>query len=241
MGLSLGRSGVYAVVQLIDAYTRGPISDQTATLNPTLSPRPWFDLTYQLLSITFTLIPVLLALYLLAADSHRGIKASVKERLGLDARPLHDAGWGLALGALIGIPGLALYLLGRALGVSLNVAASGLTEFWWTLPLLLLAAVKNGVLEEFLVVGYLMERLRELSWSTPAILLTSAAIRASYHLYQGWAAFAGNFIMGIIFSYFYHRRRRLWPLVIAHSLIDMVAFAGYAFLPTSWLSALGIG
>lgn len=237
MALSLGRSGVYAVVALIDAYTRGPLGEQTTTLNPALSARPWFDLTYQVLALVFVLVPVVLAVYLVSADRPR-----VWRHLGWDGtRPLSDLGWGVALGALIGIPGLGLYLGGRALGMSLDVSASGLKDYWWTIPLLILAAAKNGILEEVLVVGYLAERLRRLSWSTPAILITSAALRASYHLYQGWAAFAGNLIMGLIFAGFYLRRGRLWPLVIAHTLIDVAAFVGYAYLPQSWLAALGIG
>lgn len=237
MGLSLGRSGVYAVVALIEAYSRGPIGEQTAILNPSLSPRPWFDLTYQVLAIVFVLVPVMLAIYLVSSDRPR-----VWRHLGMDAsQPGKDVGWALGLGALIGIPGLGLYLAGRALGVSLDVSTSGLEALWWTIPMLIVSAAKNGVLEEVLVVGYLTERLRRLQWSSVAIMLASSAIRASYHLYQGWAAFAGNYIMGAIFAVFYLRRGRLWPLIIAHTLIDIVAFVGYAYLPNSWLAALGIG
>lgn len=237
MGLSLGRSGVYAIVALVDSYTRGPIGEQTTTLNPSLSARPWFDLTYQILAIIFALLPVLLALYLISSDRPR-----VWRHLGMDGTQIRrDFGWALGLGAVIGVPGLGLYLAGRAAGVSLEVSTSGLEAYWWTMPLLVLSAMKNGLLEEVLVVGYLAERLRRLGWSTPAMVLTSATIRASYHLYQGWAAFAGNFLMGVIFMVFYLRRGRLWPLIIAHTLIDIVAFVGYAYLPDSWLAALGIG
>lgn len=112
---------------------------------------------------------------------------------------------------------------------------------WWTIPVLILSALKNGVLEEVLVVGYLTERLRRLHWGHLAIAITSSAIRASYHLYQGWGALAGNFAMGLVFSGFYLRKGRLWPLIIAHTLIDVVAFVGYAYLPEAWLTWLGIG
>lgn len=237
MGLSLGRSAVYSAVALIDAYTRGPIGEQTTGLNPSLSARPWFDLTYQLLSITFALVPVLLAVYLVSADRPR-----VWRHLGMDgSQPGRDAARALGIGALIGIPGLGLYLAGRALGIGLEVSTSGLAAYWWTIPVLILAAAKNGLLEEILVVGYLTERLERLGWSAAVIVITSAAIRAGYHLYQGWAAFAGNFLMGVIFMVFYLRTRRLWPLILAHTLIDVVAFVGYAYLPDTWLASLGIG
>lgn len=236
MGLSLGRSAVYAAVALIDSYTRGPIGDQSTGLNPSLSARPWFDLTYQLLAIIFALVPVLLALYLISADRPR-----IWRHLGMDlSQPGRDAARAFALGALIGIPGLGLYLAGRALGMSLNVSASGLNTLWWTIPILILSAAKNGLLEEILVVGYLTERLERLRWSSAGIVIVSSLIRASYHLYQGWAAFAGNFLMGVILVVFYLRTRRLWPLILAHTLIDVVAFVGYAYLPDIWLASFGI-
>src|SRR5699024_8377237 len=198
-----------------------------------------FDFTYQILAIGFALVPVLLALYLLSEPGRRA-----RARIGLDgARPLRDLGWGLALGAGIGIPGLGVYLVGRALGQTLNVSAAGIPPYWWTVPVLVLAAVKNGLLEEVLVVGYLRERLDELGWRVPAIIAAAALLRGSYHLYQGWGPFVGNVAMGVVFAAFYLSRwgrRRVWPLVIAHALIDIAAFVGYTYLPESWLRALGL-
>lgn len=240
MGLSLGRSGVYAVVNIIDRLTQGPLGEQTATLNTSQSERPLFDLTYQLLSIGFGLVPVALALFLLTEHGRNGLR-----RIGLDgARPGRDALWGLALGAAIGIPGLAIYLAGRAAGVTVEVQASALDSFWWTVPVLILLALKNGLIEEVIVVGYLVERLTELRWRVVAIVATSALIRGSYHLYQGWGPFAANIAMGVVFTCFYLSRwgrRRVMPLVVAHTLLDVVAFVGYAYLPDAWLRALGVG
>jgi len=236
MGLSLGQSAVYAVVNILERLTRGPLGGQTATLNPSRSAQPYFDLIYQLLSVVFALVPVALALYLLSAGGR-----SALARIGLDLRaPGRDLTWGLGLGALIGVPGLGLYVAGRALGVTVAVQASALADHWWTVPVLILAALKNGLLEEVLVVGYLMERLEELRWRVWAIVLTSALLRAGYHLYQGWGPFLGNAIMGVVFAVFYVRRRRVMPLVIAHTLLDVAAFVGYAYLPEAWLTALGV-
>src|SRR5699024_7887853 len=114
-------------------------------------------------------------------------------------------------------------------------------DHWWTVPVLIASALKNGLVEEVLVVGYLVERLQELGWRIWAIVLTSALLRASYHLYQGWGPFLGNAVMGVIFTWFYLRRRRVMPLVIAHTLLDIAAFVGYAYLPEAWLARLGVG
>lgn len=224
LGLSLGQSAVYSIVNLVDKFTRGPIRDQTATLNAPQSPRPYLDLTYQLLGIGFALVPVGLALFFLTASGRNALQA-----IGIDGRsPWRDLGHGAALAALIGLPGIGLYLLGRALGITANVVPSALDAYWWTIPVLILAAVQNALLEEIVMVGYLFTRLRDLGWGAPAMIVSSAALRGSYHLYQGIGPGLGNFVMGLIFGYWFHRTGRVAPLIVAHALLDVVAFVGYA-------------
>ncbi len=227
LGLSLGASAVYAAVSLIARLTAGPpLAQQTATLNRSESDRPWLDLTLQLLNICFALVPALLAVHLLR-DEPGGARAT----LGLDRRrPAFDLLTGLALAAAIGLPGLGLYLAARELGVNTTVVAAALPHIWWAVPVLVLAAVQNAVLEEIVVVGYLVTRLRELGFRLPATVAVSALLRGSYHLYQGFGAFAGNALMGVIFTGFFLRTRRVLPLVIAHALLDIAAFVGYALL-----------
>jgi len=237
LGLSLGRSAVYAVVSLVATLTAGPpLGEQSTTLNPSQSPRPLLDLTYQLLSIGFALVPVALAIYLLSEPGRSALR-----RIGLDAaRPWRDLAVGLGLAGAIGVPGLGLYVIGRALGITVQVQASALNAAWWTVPVLILAALQNALLEEVIAVGYLFERLRELRWSAPAVVVASALLRGSYHLYQGWGPFVGNVVMGLVFAEYYRRTRRVAPLVVAHTVIDIVAFVGYALLPAAWLTALGL-
>lgn len=229
IGLSLGASGVYALVNLIRKATLpGGLREQTATLNSSRDDREIFDLIYQLLGIGFALVPVALALYLLTLDP---VKESVSARLGLDrSRPKFDVLWGLGLAALIGLPGLAFYGLGRLLGVTAQIIPAPDISYWWTVPVLILAALQNAILEEVIVVGYLMTRLQQLRWGTASTIVASAALRASYHLYQGVGPGIGNFLMGLIFGYWFHRTGRVMPLVIAHTVIDVVAFVGYLLL-----------
>jgi membrane protease YdiL (CAAX protease family) len=237
LGLSLGKSGVYALVNIVARLTEGtPLAEQSATLNASRSPRPYLDLTYQLLSIGFALVPVALALYLLSANGRSAVR-----RIGLDGtRPGRDLGVGVGLAALIGLPGLGLYALGRAAGITVEVQAEALAAVWWTVPVLVLSALQNALLEEVVVVGYLMERLRDLRWRTPAVLAASALLRGSYHLYQGIGPFLGNVVMGLVFAEYYRRRRRTMPLVVAHTVLDVVAFVGYALIPAHWREALGL-
>lgn len=227
--LSLGASAVYAVVSLIAKLTAGPLSQQTATLNPSQSPRPYLDLTYQLLGIVFALVPVLMALHLLGRS---------RAELGVSFQPRFDTGWGFALAAAIGIPGLLLVYVAAQLGLNAQIVPAALQPVWWAVPVLILKGVENAVLEEVIVVGYLMTRLRQMSTRVWVIIACSALLRGSYHLYQGFGAFIGNAVMGVVFALFFLRFKRVLPLVVAHTLLDVFAFVGYTLLPGEWLDWL---
>ena len=232
--LTLGRSGIYSAVDLLESATQpGGLSAQTTTLNGSFTPdRPWFELTYQLLNIAFTMVPVALVGYLLV-------------RSGVRLREVwfRDAGWGdllrgAGLAAGVGAIGLAFYLVMNALDLNLTVEASGLdTSPWWNIPVLVLQAVKNAVLEEFIVLGYVLVRLRQLGFGDYKAILLAAFLRGSYHLYQGLGGFFGNLAMGLLFGWLYRRWGRVTPLVVTHTLLDVGAFVGYAALAghVSWL------
>ena len=235
--VSLGASGLYALVQYIGSLTaQQSLSKQAVIVHGTLAPgRPLLDLFLQLTNITLALAPVLLVFYLLARNGERPTKT-----LGLDAsQPGQDLAWGALLAAVIGGAGLGLYLIAYHAGVELNVVAENLPDVWWRFPVLVLSAAQNGILEEVVVVGYLLSRLEKLGVNPVAAVAISAVIRGSYHLYQGIGAFFGNAAMGVIFGIFYYRYRRVAPLIVAHTLIDAVTFVGYALLAghVSWLPA----
>ncbi len=234
--VSLGASGVYALVQYIGSLTaQQSLAKQQVVVHGTLAPgRPLLDLFLQLTNITLSLAPVLLVFYLLARVGER------PSSIGVDARqPGRDLARGAALAALIGGSGLGLYLIAYHAGVELNVVAEDLPAVWWRIPVLLLAAFQNAALEEVVVVGYLLTRLDRLGVRPGRAIVISAVIRGSYHLYQGVGAFVGNAVMGLIFGFLYRRWGRVTPLIIAHFLIDAVAFVGYALLAghVSWLPA----
>lgn len=239
LGLSLGQSAVYSVVQLLDKMSQAPLAQGTSTLNRSQSTREYFDLTYQLLDIAFALVPVLLVFYFLTEqrpEGHRGQSAFGK--LGFDlTRPGKDLLQGVGLAALIGIPSLALYAVGRQLGITTAIIPSALDDYWWTVPVLILSAVRHGIVEEVIVVGYLLNRLGKFGWSVPLAIFTSAVLRGSYHLYQGFGPFIGNAVMGAVFAWLYTRTRRIMPLVIAHALLDIVAFVGFSLFG----KAIGLG
>jgi membrane protease YdiL (CAAX protease family) len=239
LGLSLGQSAVYSVVQLLDKLTTAPLAQGTSTLNRSQSSREYFDLTYQLLDIMFALVPVLLVIYFLTEHRQAGqAGTSAFRKLGFNfARPGMDLLQGLGLAALIGIPSLGLYAAGRALGITTAIIPSALDAYWWTVPVLILSAIRHAVVEEVIVVGYLLDRFGKFGWSTPLAIFLSSVLRGSYHLYQGFGPFIGNALMGVLFAWIYTRTRRVMPLVIAHAVLDIVAFVGFSLFG----KAVGLG
>ncbi len=238
LALSLGRSAVYAVYSIIKSYQSAkPVAQQTTTLHPSLSGVPVWDLIYQLTGIVFSVIPVLLALYLLSAHG-----ASARARLGLLWARVRDGaldlGRGAVLAAAIGIPGIGLYVVGRLIGQTVRVDTSGLPAQWWAAMVLILSALAVAFLEEVIAVGFLVTRLRDLAWSPWAAIVASALLRGSYHLYQGWPMALGNVVMGLVFAGYFVRKGRLAPLIAAHVALDLVSFLGPSLLPDSWLTAL---
>jgi membrane protease YdiL (CAAX protease family) len=224
LALGLGQSAVYAIVAIVNRLTREErLSQQTATLNPSLSDREIFDLIYQLLDIGFSLVPVLLVCFLLWMPQRPHLA-----RLGLEGvRPASDGIRGIVLALIIGAGGIAVYLGAKALDLGVTVNPAGLDPRWWTIPVLLLSALRAGLQEEIVVIGYLFARLRDLGWGTWQIIVGSALLRGTYHLYQGFGGFVGNVLMGLIFGWLYARWGRVLPFVIAHFLIDAAIFIGY--------------
>jgi membrane protease YdiL (CAAX protease family) len=232
--VSLGASGLRALIHLLADLTNGTaLTAQTATLNGSQAPgRPWLDLTLQLVSLASGVVPVFLVWHFLIR-SGEGMSA-----IGVDfTRPRWDLIRGAVIAAVIGGSGLALYLGAHASGINLTVVAEALPVVWWRIPVLVLSAMQNGILEEVVVLGYLLHRLKQLGWRDNRALALSAVLRGSYHLYQGFGGFLGNAIMGVIFGWLFQRWGRAMPMLIAHVLIDAVAFIGYAELAghVSWL------
>ena len=224
LAVTYGLSALTAMLDLADSVLRD-LGSRRIALNPR---RSYFDLIDLGLNAAWA-VQLLswgaLAVYLLWRS---GIGPA---RIGLGRFAGRADGLGaIGLAALIGIPGLGLYLAARLLGVNAEVIPAAVNDTWWRLPMLLVIAFANGWAEEVIVVGYLLTRLQQLQVRPLPALACSALLRGAYHLYQGFGAGLGNVAMGLVFGWVWQRHGRLWPLILAHALIDAVAFVGYAVL-----------
>jgi membrane protease YdiL (CAAX protease family) len=218
--VSLGASAIYSLLSLLRKLTsEAGLAGSTATINRPLAEVEWLDFISQLASITLSLVPVVLALYFLRLD---GIS------IGLIPKA-KDLVLGVGLPVLIGIPGIGLYVLAVQLGLTAKVIPSALGDYWWTPLILFLAALRAGLQEEVIAVAFLAKKLKLIrpEITVLAVVLISSGFRASYHLYQGFSAFIGNFIMGLIFAYLFFRVKRVAPLVIAHTIMNTAVFIGF--------------
>lgn len=219
LAITFGMSGIRAALRLIDAaLAPTPLNQQSTTLNDAASSLPWLDIALQLASAATLFAWGGLAVFLLGTS--------------LPRPRWRDWAWGAGLAALIGIPGLILYVTSLQFGLTKEVIPATDAA---KVPLLLVWSAANAFAEETVVVMWLLTRLRQLRVPLAGAIAASAILRGTYHLYQGFSAGLGNIVMGVIFAYFYHRTGKIWPLILAHFLIDAVAYLGYLFLDLSWL------
>ena len=213
LSLSLLASAAFAILTLFEFPVRGA---RVASVSQSTM------LARQVLGSVFGLAPVWLVVYLVRR-SGEGTRA-----LGIRAdRVRDDVVHGIALFAVVGLAGIGVYLAAVELGVNRFVVPVPPLGHWWTVPVLVLNAIEAALLEEVVVVAYLVTRLRQLGLTESASVGASALLRGTYHLYQGWGGFLGNLAMGALFGTVFSRTRRVWPIVVAHLLLDIGAGLGY--------------
>jgi membrane protease YdiL (CAAX protease family) len=231
LALTFLASAVFAALDLLSQ----PTLEGTSTVLLEV-PEDNLALVRELVQTAFAVVPILLVVYLLhrSGETAADIGLAVRPRDRLRRDVLH----GLGLFALVGAVGLAWYAAAVGLGVNRNVVVISGEGPWWTVPIWLVNSLRFAVTEEVIVVGYLLRRLDQLGWSPNRALATSALLRGSYHLYQGWGGFFGNLAMGVLFGRIYQRTSKTVPLIVAHFLIDATAGLGYLALRdhVGWLA-----
>lgn len=209
LSLSLLASVVYAIISILESPVAG-VTVASVSQSPSVA--------RQLTALVFGLAPVALVVHL-ARRTGEGVGTFGLGRERPGRTLLHGAG----LAALLGSGGAALYLAAVELGANRFVVPAPPAGNWWTAPILVLASLRAGLLEEVVAVGYLVTRLQQSAWRDARAIAASALLRAGYHLYQGWGGFLGNLVLGAAFGWFFVRTRRTWPLIVAHVLLDVGA------------------
>ncbi len=56
-------------------------------------------------------------------------------------------------------------------------------------------------------------------------IAVSLLVRLGFHTYQGPVGLLAIGLLGLLFSIFYLRTQRLWPVLIAHGVLDFIGLA----------------
>jgi membrane protease YdiL (CAAX protease family) len=209
---------------LLLAFAPGILSLLLGTLEGNGNPAPAERLVPAIVSGIFTLFlawsPVLLIGYLLVRSGEG------RQAIGL----------GRFNGRADGLVGLALWIASYVLVLILANVFRFLGEnnvdflptalpLWFRVVDAFVIAITAGVTEEVVVRGYAQTRLEQLKMPTAVILLLPTALWGVLHLYEGAGPALTVFCLGMLYAWYYHRTRRLWPIVIAHALFDLTQLA----------------
>lgn len=117
--------------------------------------------------------------------------------------------------------------LGAGMAEGVNPSLEAMVAGKLTLTAVLAISLVNPIFEEVFVCAYVIRVLQRRH--SPAFAVNvSVAIRASYHLYQGPIGAISLVIVGLILGWWFARTGRLWPTIIAHGLMDLLALMAYA-------------
>jgi len=86
-----------------------------------------------------------------------------------------------------------------------------------------LVVVVNAIYEESLVRAYLMTEVVYFTRKPWLALFVSVIVQSSYHLYQGVLPAFSDLALFFVFAFFYMRTGRIWPVIFAHMLLDVIA------------------
>jgi membrane protease YdiL (CAAX protease family) len=109
---------------------------------------------------------------------------------------------------------------GLVYGLGLPVYRTASTGSLAFIAVDLVASVVAGVVEEIVVLGYLVRRLEQRGVTTRAIVMIAVAVRVSYHLYYGGGALQIA-VWATASVLLYLKIRRLLPFIICHIMWDV--------------------
>jgi membrane protease YdiL (CAAX protease family) len=123
-----------------------------------------------------------------------------------------------------------LYMIAQLLGIEALAALGDLARNVFARPvgaeylLVPFSSCAIGFVEELVMRGYLIPRFERLLGSSWKAVLVSTVLFASCHMYQGPVGVISAAITGLVLGIAFCWVRRLWPVALAHALLDFIAF-----------------
>lgn len=117
------------------------------------------------------------------------------------------------------VPELGVSLLLKAAHVQTIAPASQILPAYFSI-VGIITALTAGVVEEIVVLGFLVRRLEQHGLKPAAVVAIGVLVRISYHVYYGWGVLP-ILAWALASVLMYQRYRRLWPFIAVHALWDV--------------------
>ncbi len=145
-------------------------------------------------------------------------------KAGFDLRCLvpRPDGAGTLQGVVTGAGSFALMLgTGTLLEAILPGDMPQISSQGMSLAAIVVLSAVNALYEEVFLLGVLLRGLR--GFGLQVAVGAPLLIRASYHTYQGFTGLLTVSLFGLILSLVFLKTQRLWPVVLAHAVVDVIA------------------
>jgi membrane protease YdiL (CAAX protease family) len=180
---------------------------------------PWLDSLYRLTTHSG---PTLVTVFLAWASGDRLADFGLRRVRGWDAAPV------ILLIIFCGVVAYPAYAAAwEGVFGSTKLSDSSVAEFSrplgpldWTVTIGLTAFL--AFTEEFVMRGYLIRRLIELTRKPWLAILLSSALFSVYHVYQGVIAVPWTFFLGCVFALSLMVTRSIWPGVVGHFAVNII-------------------
>lgn len=152
------------------------------------------------------------------------VRGWTTKKLGLDSH-WSDGLWGVGLAVTAYFVMYQVFVLIAATAPGLAEAAGRMPRLPHALSPWVVAAeiLLSSFYAEFFVTGYIVAALKERAGLNIAVNV-SVALRLTYHIYQGVVGVLVFIPIGLIFAYWYGKTGKLWPVVVAHALLNLIVF-----------------
>jgi membrane protease YdiL (CAAX protease family) len=116
----------------------------------------------------------------------------------------------------------AYYYLTHGHTLPQHHAPTLLTSGPWSIGLIFVV-ILNPFFEELIVRAYTISEVRALGGTAAVAVLISVALKTSYHLYQGLPMVLPIAAGFLVYSIYYSRYGRIFPVILAHCYCDAIA------------------
>lgn len=90
--------------------------------------------------------------------------------------------------------------------------------------------IVNSLYEEIVIRAYFISEVKDMSGSSVLAVTLCVLLMTSYHIYQGLLPLISIATIFLVFSIYYVKKKRIMPVIIAHSYMNLISFIAVRYL-----------